>query len=286
MMSDGSVQIIRKYDEALKPAESKNYKLSIQLSLDGFYFTIYHTAQNKFLSLESISFAKSKNQDEYATWLHDFIKDHEWLILPFKEVKVIIEINKSTLIPDPLFDRSELETYVNFNFKHQEGLRLNHDIISALDAHNVYAYPYKLIESLRIYFPELTLKSHSSNLIESLIVKYKNAVQQKRTFVHVRKDHLDIVMLDGKQLLYFNAFHFRTKEDFIYYVIFVIEQLGLNPEEIDLILLGLVDQQSGLFDMIYKYVRNIRFMPSDENRKYSYIFDEFPAHYYYNLLNL
>jgi hypothetical protein len=285
-MSDGSVQIIKKYDEALISAESRKYKLSIQLSLDGFYFSIYHPEQNKFLSLESISFGMGKNQDEYINWLKDLIKSHEWLKLPFDEVKLLIEINKSTLIPDPLFDKNELETYVNFNFKQQEGLQLNHDIVSTLDAHIVYAYPGKVIECVREFYPELIFKSHSSNLIESLILKYKNAIQQKRTFVHVRRNHLDIIILEGKKLLYFNTFNFRTKEDFIYYVIFVIEQLGLNPEEIDLILLGLIDQQSGLFDMIYKYVRNIRFIESDENRKYSYIFDEFPSHYYYNLLNL
>lgn len=285
-MSDGPVQILKKYDEALNPADSKNYKLSIQLSLDGFYFSIYHTSQNKFLSIETIGFSKTKTQDGFINWFHDFIKDHAWLKLTYEEVKLSVEINKSTLIPDPLFDLNELATYVNFNFKKEKGFKLNHDKIDVLEAHNVYAYPGELISCFEEYFPNLKFQSHSSSLIECLIVKFKNAIHQKRTFVNVRKDFLDIVILDGKQLLYFNTFNFRTKEDFIYYVIFVIEQLSLNPEEIDLILLGLIDQQSGLFDMIYKYVRNIQFMPVDENWKYSYVFDEFPSHYYYNLLNL
>ena len=285
-MSEGSVQIVEKYDEALNQAESIKYKLSIQLSLDGFSFSIFNTESNKFLSLETISFGKSKTQKEYCNWLKDFITSHEWLNLEYNQVSVILEVNKTTLIPFPLFDGNEIETYVNFNFNPEEGNKLHHDKLTNLEAHNIYAYPNEVLTCLKENFPSLSFHCHASCLIESLIVKYKNAVQQKRTFVNVRKDYLDIVILDGKQLLYFNTFHYRTKEDFIYYVIFVIEQLNLNPEEVDLFLLGMIDQQSGMFDMIYKYVRNIQFLLPDDTKKYSYVFDEIPGHYYFNLLNI
>ena len=86
--------------------------------------------------------------------------------------------------------------------------------------------------------------------------------------------------------MYYNAFKYKTKEDFIYYLIFVLDQLKLNPEEIELVLSGLIDKNSKLFEMVYKYVRNITFPPLDASYNYSYIFNDIPSHQYSNLLNL
>ena len=115
---------------------------------------------------------------------------------------------------------------------------------------------------------------------------HKNLQFQKRIFVNVRNSYLDIIITEERKLLYYNSFNYRSKEDFIYYVIFVLEQLKLNPEEIDLILSGYIDKNSKIFDIIFNYVRNIRFQGLTDSFKYSYIFNDIPSHYYFNLLNV
>jgi hypothetical protein len=141
------------------------------------------------------------------------------------------------------------------------------------------------METLKALFPRARFICHSSALIEGLMIQYKNLPEEKRAFVNTRNSFIDIVIIEGKNLLYYNSFKYASKEDFIYYIIFVLEQLNLNPEETELILSGFIEKSSSLFEMVYKYVRNIRFRELSGNFSYSYVFDEIPSHYFTNLIN-
>ena len=54
-----------------------------------------------------------------------------------------------------------------------------------------------------------------------------------------------------------NTYNFQAPEDVLYYVLFGFEQFDLNPEQIPLALAGSVSEQSELFDLLFKYVRNV-----------------------------
>ena len=94
-----------------------------------------------------------------------------------------------------------------------------------------------------------------------------------------------MMIFEKKQLVYSNAFHFRAPEDFLYYVIFVMEQLNLNPEEVPVTLLGDISTKTPHFDLIFKYIRNVDFALRNESAQYSYVFDDVPGHSFYTLLN-
>jgi hypothetical protein len=47
------------------------------------------------------------------------------------------------------------------------------------------------------------------------------------------------------------------KEDLIYYILFITEQLNLNPETFKLILLGTIHKNDEYHNIVYKYVRNV-----------------------------
>ncbi|HIE44957.1 MAG TPA: DUF3822 family protein [Flavobacteriaceae bacterium] len=55
----------------------------------------------------------------------------------------------------------------------------------------------------------------------------------------------------------YNTFEYKTVEDFIYYVLFSMDQLQLNVEDVELELLGKIKEEDGLFIALYKYVRNV-----------------------------
>jgi len=276
---------IFKYDEALHKADSKNYKLSIQLSLDGVTFCIFNETQNKFLSIESHTLYNVKNIDVFCNLFEDFVQNHPWLNLPYKAVNILFESQKSTLIPTPLYDKNEQENYTKLNFKLSNDQLIKTDKLVNVDAFQLYIVPKQIIDLLNSLFPGNRLSSHASVLIESLLVSNKNQPAHKRCYVNARNSYLDIIIIEGSKLVYYNAFNYKTKEDFIYYLIFVFDQLKLNPEEIDLVLSGNMDKNSNLFEMVYKYVRNITFAPSNDAFSYSYIFNAIPVHKYTNLLN-
>jgi len=284
-MPENFVTIHKKYDQALDVANSQNYNLSIQLALDGFYFCLFSKEANKFLSIESYTFPSDLKEGEVVGYIEGIIRESEWLRLNYDSVVVLYESPKTTLIPAPLFDKDEIDTIAGFNFKIPSEDKINCDKLINTDAFLLYHSPLNLTDSINKYFPGSVFRSHAGIFIEILLAMFKNLPIKKRMFVNVRNAYLDLVITEGKNLLFFNSFHYQTKEDFIYYIIFVIEQLNLNPEEIELHFTGQIDKNSDCFDFTYKYVRNISFMNSDERFAYSYIFSDIPSHYYFNLFN-
>lgn len=279
------IQTLSKYDEALQKADSDNYQLSIRLSADGFSFCIFDETRNKFLSVESNLFPNVKNTENFCTLFEEVFQNHQWLNLPYKRVNILFESPKSTLIPTPLYDANENENYARLNFTFSDDQKIKTDKLANVDAYKLYTVPKQIIDLLNRLFPGNKLYSNAGVLIESLLILNKNLPSHKRCYINAGNSWLDIVITEGRRLLYYNAFNYKTKEDFIYYLIFVLDQLKLNPEEIELILLGFIDKNSKLFEMVYKYVRNITLQPLTESFKYSYIFNDVPAHYYFTLLN-
>ena len=76
-------------------------------------------------------------------------------------------------------------------------------------------------------------------------------------YVHIQTDNFQIIAAKNQKLLLFNTFDYKTEEDFIYYLLFVAEQLNLNPETLQVKLFGTISKESNLYQVAYKYIRNV-----------------------------
>ncbi len=171
-------------------------------------------------------------------------------------------------MPKPLFKEERMSDYLSYNNK-----TLRHDFFAFDDIKNhemvnVYV-PFVNANNFFIdQFGGFEYKHFSTVLVESLVDIYKFSLVP-HMFVNVCKKHFEIVVIADKKLQLYNTFDYKTKEDFVYYILFVAEQLNLNPEELELQLLGNVKKDDDLYTMIYKYVRNVSLI---ENRS-KYTFD-------------
>ena len=59
-------------------------------------------------------------------------------------------------------------------------------------------------------------------------------------YINIAETYFDLVVTKKNALQLYNRFEYQTKEDFIYYVLFVSEQLGLNTEEFECVLMGAI----------------------------------------------
>ncbi len=59
-----------------------------------------------------------------------------------------------------------------------------------------------------------------------------------------------------------NSFEFNSPEDFVYYILFCLEQLKMNPETIDLFVSGTIEKEDPNYSILFKYVRNVSFFNS------------------------
>ncbi|NNK60528.1 MAG: DUF3822 family protein [Flavobacteriaceae bacterium] len=237
--------------------ELSSHILSIQVSLNGLSFCMLESDSNTIIYFRSESFQKKLNPQELLERLDMIINEDSELSKSIQSVKVIYANELSVLVPNSLFNEEHLADYLKFNTRILQTDFLAFDAIPSNDSMCVYV-PYVNINNyLYEKFGAFNYMHASSILIETILNLEKNAEEQKM-YVHVGIKYFEIVVVDNNSLILYNTFEFKTKEDFIYYILFTAEQLQLNPETIQLALLGHISEADELFEIAFKYIRHVQ----------------------------
>lgn len=242
-----------------------NLELSIQISLSGLSFCTLQRDTKTITTLKHLNFDKKLNPLEVLDKLAHTFNTEPALQTQFTKVNIVHINELSTLVPKPLFKEDCLADYLKFNSKILKSDFIAFDAIESIDSVNVYI-PYVNINNFIFEkFGSFTYKHFSTVLVEQILHIEKNAASTK-VYVHINKNHFEIVVTEKGKLKLYNTFEYSTKEDFIYYILFTAEQLELNPETFNLILLGDVDDE--LFATAYKYIRHVDFGKRVDDYKY------------------
>ena len=236
------------------------HKLSIQVGLNGLSFSTQNTLSNTIERVSHHPFEDVTNPNQLLEEVKE-IFDSEEQLLDFREV-VVYHVNElSAFVPKAFFNKNKLSSYLKFNSKILQNDFIDYDMIANNEMVNVYV-PYVNINNYFIdRFGEFEYRHFASVLVEKLLNQVAYA-KDARMFVHVQKGQFEVVVIKQKKLLLYNSFFHQTKEDFIYYILFVAEQLQMNPEEFQLHLLGDISAESKYYQLAYTYIRNISFFDS------------------------
>jgi hypothetical protein len=240
------------------------YKLSIQVSLNGLSFCIADTIANTIKEFKRRSFGKELSPYELQKELKQLFGESNIEGYSFSEVVVIHKNNLFSLVPKPLFDTAELANYLKFNVKILANDLVEYDEIDSYDLVNVYVPFVNINNYIYDLFGEFEFMHHGTVMVQSLLNSYSNG-NETICYVHVSDNQMDITVLAQKQLLLFNSFKYKTKEDFIYYLLFTLEQLKLDTETVKIRLFGEVDMGDELYNIGYEYIQHISLFipPSD-----------------------
>lgn len=243
-------------------------KLVIQVSLNGLSFAVFDTLTGKPLTIRTIAMGKvnvtSKIEDLFA----EAFQNNPELKAGYDDIVIVHSNNLSTFVPTALFDEEYLGSYLQFNTKVFETDFFAFDELANYEMNNVYI-PYVNMNNYFIdQFGTFDYKHANSILVQKLLELSKNN-EELQLFVHVSDSHFEIVVLQNQKLLLFNTFDYKTPEDFIYYILFTAEQLHLNPEIFKLTLLGKIAQGDALYNIAYKYVRNVSLWDSSSANHFS-----------------
>jgi hypothetical protein len=259
--------------------------MTMQLSLHGLSFTIFNPDKNKYLGLEAYHFGDIKDVKELPAKFDLILNRIEWFAYPFKKFKLLYQSNYATLVPLPLFDAEQKSLYLGFNQPFAENRRIIYDTLKTSEAVNIYYIPNPVVEKVRDFWPNAVVSNFSSSLIECLSLNYKNKIENDTLFLHVNDGTYYLTGFKNNKLLYHNVFSYNTKEDFIFFLLATMEQLGYNPETIDLILMGKIEKSDEVFQMLQQYTGSHRYIEINPAVKLSYVFEEVRRYQYYVLFN-
>ncbi len=273
-------------DETFHSDQAGNYVLHMHVDhQNGFSFSVFDSPRNKFIALESyIPRKKSADNQDFLSFIRLLLSQLPELTRnKFKEVHLSFSHPASTFVPSALFVEEDKEKYFLMNHTLHSGEKIHVEYMGVLNAYTLYAMDMALSAYFQTTFPGIVFHHVASILVQNILIENKNR-QSAGLFAHIKADYFELVVIKEHKLIFYNRFSYKTAEDFSYYLLFVCEQLQLNPESAEVFLLGEIEKKSSIYSLLYKYIRNIKFGKRSEAYSYSYGFNEIPAHYYYTLM--
>jgi len=249
-------------------SKNRSKSLSIQISLSGLSFCILNRSSNTIEYLKSVSFEKKATPFEALERLITVLETNTIFEQSFDSVLLVYQNELSTCVPKQFFDEDNSADYLKFNAKILNTDFIAYDEISAIDSINVYV-PYVNINNFIFdRFGVFEYKHASTILIQKLIQNFTNP-KNPELYLNVSKNQFELVVIDKGQLVFYNTFEYQTKEDFIYFILFTIEQLKLNPETIITKLMGNISKEDDLYKIVFKYIQFIEFIKPNHNFKFN-----------------
>ena len=230
-------------------------KLSIQISLNGLSFCIIDTIVNKVILSDAVSFKIEATPYLLLKELKTLLEKHDILKKQFSEVLVIHKNNLYALVPKTLFDKKELANYLKFNTKILANDNIVYDELENQDIVSIYIPFTNINNYIFDNFGSFEFKHSSSALLHTLLLQKPSS--KPICYAYVAERELELVVLNQKKILLYNQFQYRTKEDFLYYILFTLEQLQLDPETINLRLFGKIEEGDELFEICYIYIKKV-----------------------------
>ena len=240
-----------------------NSRLSVQVSLTGLSFLVTDPDTRETLFFSEKKFNTSRTPEEILLAIEEEIDQIEALQPIFETVNVVYSNNVYSTVPTPLFDESKASEYLKFNSK-----ILNNDYIAydQLDNHDITIVYVPYVNINNYFFERYGIFKyyHKTTIFLNNVLnneKHSNAIKM---YIHIQFDQFDCVVVKNGRTELCNTFSYKTPEDLIYYVLFCIEQLSLNPDTLPIIICGEIELGDSNYAILYRYIRHISFTEDNE----------------------
>ena len=264
----------------VNPSRNQLYDITIQCSLDGFCFVVFDTETKLVVEIKTYQTSDTGDETAILKAIEKYFYDHGLYGLAFHSIRFIVSNRFNTLIPESLFDEEHIDYLLQFNHLLPHDYEAYHDTLHGIDSINMFAVPTKLAQRIRNNWPDIQIHHESSVFLNS-VLRLTPDESPKNVFVNVRSRNFDLAIVEDGKLLFYNNFKFNTKEDFIYYLMFTLEQQQLAGQDIPVHFTGLITNNSEIVKLCERYIRRIRFIRPDGNIGVDTAFCDIPFQYYY-----
>jgi Protein of unknown function (DUF3822) len=235
------------------------YTLSCEISESFFTCEVTDSLDNQLITSEKYHFPVQKEPVSIAEYLeaiyntHDFLKSLKW-----KSVEIIIDNQSFTLVPLDLFKKEYTTRYLQL----AKGSQIT-------DNEEVHTYTHKDLGIVNVYSSDRDLYNWLSDTYPLVDMAFKHKTSQlidfgvftskaQTAFLYFGHHYFTMVITANGTLKFCNRFEYKTAQDLVYYVLFAMNELNIEPDEIILRLNGNIIEQSEDFELLNQYLPNVK----------------------------
>lgn len=269
--------IDKSYDVAL----SSQYDLSILLGMDRFFYAI-NNSDRKVLLIKKLDIPKEQDR---INRVKSLLLSDEAFQKSFAHTNVCYSSSFFTLIPSPLLDPKETRTYLEKVCNLPDSCLAFKSAENPHGMSNVYGINDDDFYLLNSFFPNAKHVHLTSVLLDAYRSHALNQIGE-RMYINIQSHEMCVYLFRNGELNFANFFKFKSSEDFLYYVMLCFEQQRLDQEQTQLFLTGKLIKDSKVFQLLRRYVRNVKFLNSEVPLNTTSSQDEWLLYQYFDLLSL
>lgn len=191
---------------------------------------------------------------------------------PFYKVLVSYEFPQTTLVPLQLYRHDETGSLLKTLYGVNGTSAVISESVADWQLYTVYAVPAELHTWVARNLPAAQYWHQYTVSMKQMA----GAADAGKLLVDFRTDDFTVMAVAGNKLLLAQTYLYSTPEDVLYYLLKICQQAGLEQQEAELSLSGLVDRQSVLYKELYQYFIHIGF----REPSWSMGNTEHPAHFF------
>jgi hypothetical protein len=271
----GSINLL---DASFNKDLLNNYQLSIQLF--EYNMTVCVTDIKQQVSIALWSLDAKYSILEYDNLLDELLNN---CTIPlkgtYKSTTVSIANSQYSFVPSPLFDSSQLQSYIELNCGPQNDCQFMSDSIEPENMHIAYSVPNKIIKSLGKAINDYRFIHHKKLFLNSITSDFKS--NDTELYVHYKNKQLGLLYFKESKFHHGNNYNIDAPEDFLFFVLNSCKQLKLNPQKLKLILLGGIKTGDEIHHLAFSYFDKIQFGVVHKKTIVASGLNDVPKHLFY-----
>ncbi|MCY1720064.1 DUF3822 family protein [Prolixibacteraceae bacterium Z1-6] len=206
--------------ESFKIEDTFEYILSIQVSLNGFSFSVLRPVDNTILVFKSTTL-KISSDKLIARRFSEWMNSEELLQKTYKKTRVIILSDKFTLIPKSLHRNNLNEELAHLLFKEGSKLQFAENLVEKINAKLLFTLP----DGINKIISQTIGECEIMHPVKSIINNFPESNEKNTLVLLFNNNTLFLALGKNKQLLLANSFTINHSNDVVYYVLTALKQL-------------------------------------------------------------
>jgi hypothetical protein len=236
-------------------SDSGGLELKIALNPKYLRYFIGRREDDTLLFYGDYSLHSVSTTDDLAGQVSNILSKDTFLNKAFDTIKICWSTDFE-IIPAIFFDENEMAIDTGCN------------VIMGGEANFIFDVPAAVNDLLKNKFGTIAHYHSGAVLIETL--REQGLAKSDKLFINIQAENIEVVYFDDAgSLRIYNRYEYK-----------------INREEVKAVLMGEVSQDSQLFEITYRYFRNISFVNKPGNINFSRAFGEYPKYFNYPLYNL
>ena len=275
---------VRLRDDTFDPANPTAYHLYALAGPGRLRVAALDVARHKIVAFEDSPLPSLADLPAVAA-RHELLGQPGW-----GRLRLALAGRASPLLPAPLYRTGDEATYLRLHHAlapTEEALAYTlHLPAPATDIVSLFAAPASLTAWLHaVHGPGARLLPLASALLGGLLHQRGPSAGGRQLYLNLADQELTAVVL-GTKVEFCNSFTVSTAEDAVYYVILVMQELGLSPDQDAVTIWGELTSDSATFELLSTYVRHLRFGSRPFGLQYCYYLNDIADYRHFDLFSL